>query len=159
MDKSKHENSNIANTKKPIEKQYNETNINKLFEQAANTSNLITSDQLDMRKESFKSNEEKVAENLKKELQATEEKDTEKANKAEENQKKNLERIDIKRPSYQMEVEKMSLSITKINISEIELMNKKENSEIQKDPTKTDLNNEENGMSSENKIDFNTSSK
>jgi len=162
----------VNKSKKSIEKQYDETNINKLFEQSivnSNSDNTIAvsdKDKADVlqNKESLKSStiDREANEIIKTESQATAQKAFENTlTKAEgdyQNKTIAVERIDVKRPSYQMEVEKISLSITnnvKINnenenekLQEDKKDNNNNNSELKKDLSKSynNINNETNGI-------------
>ena len=135
-----------------LEKQYNETNINKLFEQAINNSDIFACEKKKMRQKSIKcveGHEDKI----KKELKENQQKITEKIIKNEDEQKKTVDKSETKKATYQMEVEKISLSFTNINLNDIKQLDKKENNDrSNKDLDENGLNVKQNFNRVENKI-------
>lgn len=149
---------------KIVEKQFNETDINKLFDQAITPSDNGKGENFSYRKESLTTIEKEIKlDNIKKEETIT--KDTKITvaeipinNIKEEILKKN----EIKRPSYQMEVEKISLCITNIDINSNKKSEEKVNEidsykksiEEERSNLSTNINfieNETNGKSKDNK--------
>jgi hypothetical protein len=135
-----------------LEKQYNETNINKLFEQAINKTDIFACENNEMRQKSIKSVEGDEDKN-KKELKRNQQKITEKIIKNEDEQKKTVDKSKANKATYQMEVEKISLSFTNINLNDIKQMDKKENNDqSNKDLNEIGLNEKQNLNNVENKM-------
>lgn len=121
LHKSKNLDINQTNSIKSIEKQYDETNINMLFEQVLNSDNSEIIKKTNLNGENNSENYEKNTKIDKEEIPTIISK------KEIDKIEKTFEKFEIKRPSYQMEVENISISFTNNTLDELKSSNKNGN--------------------------------